>query len=316
MKKLRDKTFFFSLIIAFASAAPVCFAGDKKEPASPITVEARVDKTTAAIGDKIKYEIVVRKNRDIEIEPFTFGKNSGDFAVKDFGSKRSVFFNKEKIVQWYILDTYITGKATIPKVVLRYKLKTEKDWRLLEAGEIAIEIKSILDKTGPGILMRDVKDPVLLPSAVNKYFIPAVLFIFAVSGIAAVYLLKRNKKEAIIPRKPAHEIAYEQLEQLRGKNYIALNKIKEYYTEVSDIIRHYCENRFDLRAPEMTTEEFLMGVRDSGGLIGGHKDLLKEFLLCCDLVKFAKYAPPEDEVNSVFDSAKHFIDQTKENDPA
>ncbi|MFA5363337.1 MAG: hypothetical protein WC335_08915 [Candidatus Omnitrophota bacterium] len=316
MKNLWNEILLFSFIFFFAAAASACFAKDKKGPDAPITIEARVDRTAAAIGDKIQYEIVIQKTKDIEIEPFVFGQNLGDFVIKDFGSKRSVFLNKEKITQWYILDTYITGKTTIPKVVLKYKLKTDKDWHLLEAGEIAIEIKSTLDKTGPGTQMRDVKDPVGLPSAIHKYLILAVLFIAAVVGVWAGYVLKRNKEEPVIPIKPAHEIAYEQLEHLRGKNYIALNKIKEYYIEVSDIIRHYCENRFKLRAPEMTTEEFLMSTRDSAELTGGHKGLLKEFLICCDLVKFAKYAPPADEANSVFDSAKHFIDQTKENDPA
>ncbi len=65
----------------------------------------------------------------------------------------------------------------------------------------------------------------------------------------------------------------------------------------------------------MTTEEFLISARDAVELISEHKNLLKEFLLCCDLVKFAKYAPSVDEVNSIFDSAKNFIDQTKENEP-
>lgn len=298
-----------------AALASVCFAQDKKEPASPITVEAKVDKKVAAIGDKIKYTILIQKDKDIEIQPFVFGENLGNFAIKDFGSKRSVFLNKEKISEWYILDTYITGKTTIPKVVLKYKLKKDKDWSQVEAGEITLEIKSVLDKTGLDIQMRDVKGPVGLPSGINKYLIFTILFIAVILGSLAVCFLKRNK-EVSMPTRPAWEIAYEQLELLRLKDYVGQGKIKEYYTEASDIIRHYLENQFKLRAPEMTTEEFLISVRDSSGLINEHKNLLKEFLLCCDLVKFARYSPPADEINSVLDSAKHFISQTKENDPA
>jgi len=315
MKRFQNKVLFFTLSIFFTSLISVCFAKDKKEPLSPIILKATVDKTVVAIGDKIKYTIDIRKDKDIEIEPFVFGQNLGSFAIKDFGSRKSTFFNKEKISQWYILDTYITGKTSIPKLVLKYKLKSVKDWSQLEAGEIAIEIKSILNKTGPNPQMRDVKDPVGLPLVINKYFVFMILFILIVLGYLSVYFFKKNKEEKNIPKRPAHEIAYEQLQMLQTKNYIAQGKIKEYYTEVSDIIRHYLENRFKLRAPEMTTEEFLINVRDAAALINEHKNLLKEFLLCCDLVKFAKYAPPLNEVSSVFDSAKHFIDQTKENDP-
>jgi hypothetical protein len=316
MKKLQNKLLFFSLVLFFTALASVCFAQDKKESSAPVKVKAEVDKVTAAIGDKIKYTIIIEKNKDIEIEPFVFGENLGNFAIKDFGSKRRVFFNKEKISQWYILDTYTTGKVVIPKAVIKYKRNKDKDWSQLETGEITVEIKNVLDKTGPLTEMRDVKGPVRLPRGINKYLILAILFLLTVLGTLAVYFLKKNRGEKIIPKKPAHEIAYEQLEALKVKNYIAVNKIKEYYTEISDIIRHYLENRFKLRAPEMTTEEFLILARDSSELISEHKNLLREFLLCCDLVKFAKYAPTLNEINSIFDSAKHFIDQTKENEPA
>ncbi len=317
MRKPQNKILFLGLnVFLIAAILSGCAKGKNLfQPGVLITVKAGVDKATAAIGDKIKYTIFIEKDKDIEIEPFVFGQNLGNFAIKDFGSIRSAFFNKEKISQWYILDTYITGKTTIPKVTVKYKRKNDKDWSQIEAGEVPIEVKSILDDA-PNIQMRDIKDPVALPSRINKYFVLACLLLLVISGLSAGYFLKKNKKGDTIPKKPAHEIAYEQLEALRIKDYIGKGLIKEYYTEVSDIIRHYLENRFRLKAPEMTTEEFLVSAKDAAELISEHKNLLKEFLLCCDLVKFAKYAPALDEVNSIFDSAKHFIDQTKENEPA
>ena len=301
-------------IFIFASVLSGCT--NQKGPDAPIAVKAGVDKAVAAIGDKIKYTIFITKDRDIEIEPPRFGQNFGNFAIKDFGAKRNVFLNKEKISQWYILDTYVTGKTTIPKVTLKYKRKNSKDWSQIETGEISIEVKSLLDKAGSNMQMRDIKGPVGLPVLINRYLFLAGVLFFVALGVCAGYLLKKNKEKQAIPKKPAHEIAYEQLEELRLKDYIRQGKIKEYYTEVSDIIRHYLENRFALRAPEMTTEEFLESARDAAALISEHKNLLKEFLLCSDLVKFARYAPSADEVNAIFDSAKHFVDETKENDPA
>ncbi|MDD5561644.1 MAG: hypothetical protein PHT50_05930 [Candidatus Omnitrophica bacterium] len=316
MKKLENKTFLLGAgIILIAATLSGCAQG-KKEPGTPITVRAQVDKTTLAIGDKLKYTILIEKDKDIQIEPFAFGRDVGNFAIKDFGSKRSSFFNKEKISQWYILDTYVTGKATIPKVTVKYKRKKDKDWSSIEAGEVSVEVKSLLEKSGNNIQLRDVKGPVGLPSVIKRYLLLVGLLLLAALGLSAGYSLKKNKEEKILPKRPAHEIAYEQLEALRSKDYIGHGLIKEYYTEVSDIIRHYLEDRFSLKAPEMTTEEFLASAKESGELAGEHKNLLKEFLLCCDLVKFAKYAPSVDEIDSIFDSAKNFIDQTKENEPA
>ena len=315
MRKLLNRILLLGLSIFFL-AGVLSGCTKKKESDVPITVKVGGDKTVAAIGDKIKYTIFITKDKDIEIQYPAFGQNFGNFAIKDFGSKRNVFFNKEKISQWYILDTYITGKTTIPKVTLKYKRKNNADWSQIEAGELSIEVKSLLDKAGPNIPMRDIKGPVGLPVVINKYLILTGLLVLVILSLLAGYFLKKNKEEKTIPKKPAQTIAYEQLEALRAKDYISQGKIKEYYTEVSDIIRHYLENRFRLRAPEMTTEEFLALARDAAELISEHKNLLKNFLLCCDLVKFAKYAPSADEVNAIFDSAKHFIDQTKENEPA
>ena len=316
MRKPKNKILLLNLsIILLALALPGCTKA-KKGPDLPITVKAVVDKAIVAIGDKIKYTMLIEKDKDIEIEPPVFSQILGSFAIKDFGTKRSVSISKDKISQWYILDTYITGKTTIPKATIKYKRKNSKDWSQVDSNEVFVEVKSSLGKAGPNTQMRDIKEPVSLPSIVNKYFILVGALLLVALGLFTGYFLKKNKEAVVIPKKPAHEIAYEQLEQLLEKDYIGQGKIKEYYTEISDIIRRYLENRFALRAPEMTTEEFLIRVRDAGELIGEHKNLLKEFLLCCDLVKFAKYAPAVDEINSIFNSAKNFIDQTKENEPA
>jgi hypothetical protein len=89
-------------------------------------------------------------------------------------------------------------------------------------------------------------------------------------------------------------------------------QVKEYYTRLSDIVRHYLENRFSYRAPEMTTEEFLSFVRGSSRLAGKHKELLADFLSKCDMVKFAKYGPTPIEILDSFKAAESLVEQTKE----
>jgi len=81
-------------------------------------------------------------------------------------------------------------------------------------------------------------------------------------------------------------------------------------------VRQYLENRFNIRATEMTTEEFLIRVREDRALSFEHKGLLREFLQSCDLVKFAKYEPGQQEALSSMVAAKKLIDQTKEEESA
>ncbi len=124
---------------------------------------------------------------------------------------------------------------------------------------------------------------------------------------------KRNKPEAkAIPPRPAHEIAYEALRELMSRDYLKAGKVREYYFELSNIVRHYIENRFQLKAPEMTTEEFLTTLKHAEILNREQKGVIREFLSHCDMVKFAKYLPDEREIELSYDSAKKLIDGTKE----
>ena len=84
--------------------------------------------------------------------------------------------------------------------------------------------------------------------------------------------------------------------------------------EISNILRHYIEDRFDLRAPERTTEEFLIELQWSDDLGEPDKNDLGEFLTHCDLVKFAKHKPKTEQIQQTFDLVKNFIEKTKSDD--
>jgi hypothetical protein len=111
--------------------------------------------------------------------------------------------------------------------------------------------------------------------------------------------------------KPAHELAYERLRALVKEDLIGAGRIKEFYERISDILRHYIEHRFSLRAPERTTEEFLAELANAEVLPATEKQRLGEFLQHCDLVKFAKHNPTTQQIQETFDLVKDFIEKTK-----
>jgi hypothetical protein len=80
---------------------------------------------------------------------------------------------------------------------------------------------------------------------------------------------------------------------------------------VSDTIRWYLEERFDFRAPERTTEEFLYELQATNLLTPDQKTSLGDFLNRCDLVKFAKYEPGEPELRDLHASAVRLVEETE-----
>ena len=86
---------------------------------------------------------------------------------------------------------------------------------------------------------------------------------------------------------------------------------KPFCTMVSDTVRCYLEERFNFRAPERTTEEFLYELSDTNLLAPDQKESLGEFLEECDLVKFAKYEPAETELRNLHNSALRLVEETE-----
>ena len=85
---------------------------------------------------------------------------------------------------------------------------------------------------------------------------------------------------------------------------------KPFCIEVSDTVRWYLEERFQYRAPERTTDEFLDELQTSPLLSLTQKQSLADFLCRCDLVKFARYEPTETELRSLHNSALRLVDET------
>lgn len=287
-------------------------AGNSDGNTSPVSATAEIDKTPISIGDKIKYTITVNAPKEYEVRFPDFGDNLADFSIQDFGSSEGGIFTRT-YSQWYILDTYETGTLTIPAVSVQYRKNNSNEWREIAVDAITVEVTSLLDDADQTASIRGIRGPRSMPDYFYLSIFLAVVLLAIIAVLVILYIKQKKKqRDIIIPRRPAHEIAYEALNALKNKDLAGTGKVKEYYFELSDIVRHYLENRFSLKAPEMTTEEFLYHLRETDQLRQDHKGLLGEFLSQCDLVKFAKYLPEKNEIESSFASAKGLVDQTKE----
>lgn len=160
--------------------------------------------------------------------------------------------------------------------------------------------------------IRDVKPPMAFPGNPIPWFLLVILIVLFLFVAGQWYLRNKKNRGSKVPPAPlSWDAAYDRLRQLRQQNFPAQGKIKEYYTQLSDIIRRYIEDRFTIRAPEMTTEEFLFSLRTSADLSAQHKAALQDFLNCCDMVKFARYDSNAQEIELSFQMAERFITETK-----
>ena len=160
--------------------------------------------------------------------------------------------------------------------------------------------------------IRGLKDMVEIPTG-NEWvwWLLVAVAVLVVAGIVAWFirrhLAKCSTELAPPPPPPPHVVAWERLQR-------ALELIHEaewFCIEVSHIIRVYLEERFSLHAPDRTTEDFLLELQSSRRLAGEHKQLLANFLSECDMVKFARAEPPEQELRSLHEAASRLVGETQ-----
>jgi hypothetical protein len=155
--------------------------------------------------------------------------------------------------------------------------------------------------------IRGIKGPIHIPS--SYAWIGWTLLGLAILA-AAWFAWQKFKRSKTVAKPvvviPPHRRAKD---RLRNVNEL-LSDPYAYCSLVSDVVRTYLEERFDLHAPERTTEEFLEEMRSTAVLHPDHKALLEEFLSRCDLVKFARFEPTQEELQSLVDAALKFIDET------
>ncbi|HTV76270.1 MAG TPA: hypothetical protein VMD57_04655 [Candidatus Baltobacteraceae bacterium] len=156
--------------------------------------------------------------------------------------------------------------------------------------------------------IRDIKPPVAIPNGWE--WVSATLAILAVMALAFFIWRWWQKRQASIPVEPpipAHIRARHKLEEALA----LISQPKPFCILVSDTVRFYLEERFQFRAPERTTEEFLRELSATDLLAVEQKESLGNFLESCDLVKFARYEPRELELRELHGSAVKLVEETE-----
>jgi hypothetical protein len=159
--------------------------------------------------------------------------------------------------------------------------------------------------------LRDIRGPVSLSPDLWPWLILALGLIAAIVWLVLRFRSQIRRTLPAAPPRPAWEVALEGLNGLERRRLLSEGRFKEYYSLLSDIVRTYIEARFEIRAPEMTTEEFLNFIYWSEKLRDRQKKFLGDLLQYSDMVKFAKFIPQMDQAQDGLRLARSFIEETR-----
>jgi hypothetical protein len=156
--------------------------------------------------------------------------------------------------------------------------------------------------------IRDIKPPIEISDGWTWIWQSLILVAVVVAAFLLWRWLKNRKTNIVLPPPvPAHIRAKQKLVEALA----LISQPKPFVIAVSATARTYLEERFDFHAPERTTEEFLRELAGTKLLLPEQKESLGNFLASCDLVKFAKYEPGENELRGLHGSAVRLVEETK-----
>ncbi len=314
-------------------------AGDQETPApeeskpivqeidrGPIKLTVTADHDTISIAERLHLRIEVTAEPGIEVTMPPFGTVQSQFQVRDQHDEPVKILDDDlrQYTQVYELDSFLSGSYEIAGVTVQYVDRrnesadapvADQPKAELTTDPITVEVTSLLEGEFDPADFRDVKAAVELPVERTWGWLAwtgGVIGVLILARVGVMLLVRKYRGgEQHVIAIPPHEWAFAQLKALADSGMVEAGELKPFYYRLSEITRTYIELRFGLMAPERTTEEFLVEMRSSDALNASHQAHLGEFLAACDMVKYALYEPSSTEIESVFNAARDFVENTR-----
>ena len=294
MKKLIVSIFLFFSVIAFAQNTNV--------------VKAEIDTTNIRIGEQFVFKITVNDTANVIIPKLE--NLIGIEIVED----KKIDTLKNTLIKKYILTSFDSGAYYIPQqqIFIRQRLHLT-DSLLIKVATVKVDTTK--QKMFP--IKSIQQEPYQFDDF--KPYLWYVLLVLLIIGFILYFVLRKKKEveeEVIVPSLPPFEEAIQKLHELDEKLLWQNNQIKEYYSELTEIVRGFIERELKVPALESTTDELidiLTDFNDSKAIsttketIKKLRDLLRE----ADLVKFAKSKPFSEQIEANRKEAEEVVIELK-----
>ena len=261
-------------------------------------VTSSVDSTDIKIGSAFNFTIKAAANKNSKVV-FPDGKAMGPFEVLEQSKIDTILENdRMELIKKYVLTQFDSGSYTLPRMSVYVDGKNHQT-NLFDIKVHNVEVDTTKQP------MYDIKSQIGSETDTDKLwkYLIAILLCFA-AGVAAYFIIKRiqnkNLTEEDLYKTPLEKVT-KKLQLLDSKRLVMSGDVKSYYSEMTDVIRDYIEEVFEIPAKESTTSELIQHLiktvqEKKIQLSRETVNDLKRVLQTADLVKFAKSEPMMNEI--------------------
>lgn len=283
----------------------------KVEPLPPdgFTVRAALNTDTLTVGDPVTLTLTARHPAGSSIHFPIIGNGKQIVTATRAPENRKLTETVLESEEVYHLTSFRIGDWTVVTnpVICIFSNGVQKVQSL---PRLTLHVQSSLNETN-ATKLSDIKDIVKPPLQLSRklWILLIVALLALIAGIATILFLRKPRTILQMPPPlPPHIIARQALIALRGKTWSP----EPFFTELSHILRIYLEDRFNLNAPESTTEELTRSMSSDMRLDLKEQQTLRNFMTQADLVKFARAEAEQEVMQNAFSTVESFVEQTKE----
>ncbi len=268
--------------------------------AQGVRLKGSVDSTRYQIGEWIDLRVSVDADDGVASISPMIGDTLGAFEILRTVAPSGSRTEKPAIWTFRLIAFEPGERVVIPPLEFQYTMENDPGVpRSAFTAPLPLIITGMeIDPAGD---IKDIREP-LTPPWMFEDSVPYLILLAALAALAAGYYFFRRRKRPEIkleagPPVPAHQVALSALRELEEKRLWQQGKTKEYYSEVTEIVRRFFEGRFGIEALELTSGEILQQLKSLREAESHWKEI-NAFFLTADLVKFATYRPTPEENES------------------
>ena len=279
------------------------------------SISSGVDVDSIKIGEQLNFIINVQADSTDQVI-FPEGQTFSPLEMVEAFATDTVRENaKITLIKKYALTQFDSGSYTLPQQKV---LINEKSFL---TDSLKIAVNTILVDT-IAQQMYDIKDIINVDKKTSlpwKWIIGIVLVLALIGGLLYWFVWRKKKltEEEKVALLPPYDRAMLELKKLENSKYLIQDEYKQYYSELTGIVRSYLEEDVHISALESTTDQLIEKLellKDAGNLKLDNETLFqfKRILQTSDLVKFAKSRPETSVAEEDRKSIEHIVTKTKE----
>lgn len=288
----------------------------------PVAVTAKITPDPSQVGDLIKLELTAAYPAGYTVNlPLGLKLDPLHLVQVDEAEPESTGQGFRKIFT-LTLQHFAVGEARVPAFPITY-LGPDGAVQTVQVPPSSFTVSSLLaNEPDP---KRQGEDPAVSLEYPNRgleliiYSAAGALVGGLVMGLLWARWRRRPRPIVLPPPVPAHVVAFQQLDELTKAELVEKGAYQDYYLQLTEIAKGYLEGRFGIDALDRTTDELRRALDRAAAQIAPLKPSeLVRFLQACDLVKFARFAPPVAEAQAALAEVRGMVEATlpKQEGPA